>query len=144
MNGEQSRLLGDIHIALLKLLQADMEEAYATGAIQVRSLCCRCLSQFVQVVSAYLRTSAHFTESALVGSTSRGACMHMLLHITAAASYEHCFCSVTVCSMCVTTCPGCFRVVELQTSWIAPSSTVPTIWRKLWPGALTSMSGGLI
>lgn len=43
MNGEQSRLLGDIHIALLKLLQADMEEAYATGAIQVRPLCCRCL-----------------------------------------------------------------------------------------------------
>lgn len=37
VNGEQSQLLGDIHIALLKLLQADMEEAYATGAIQV---CC--------------------------------------------------------------------------------------------------------
>lgn len=37
MHGEQSRLLGEIHIALLKLLQADMEEAYATGAIQVAS-----------------------------------------------------------------------------------------------------------
>ena len=43
MNGEQSKLLGDIHIALLKLLQADMEEAYATGAIQVCASYCFCL-----------------------------------------------------------------------------------------------------
>lgn len=35
VNGEQSQLLGQIHIALLRLLQMDLEEAHATGAIQV-------------------------------------------------------------------------------------------------------------
>lgn len=34
VNGEQSQLLGQIHIALLRLLQMDLEEAHATGAIQ--------------------------------------------------------------------------------------------------------------
>ncbi len=34
VNGEQSRLLGEIHISLLRLLQMDLEEAHATGAIQ--------------------------------------------------------------------------------------------------------------
>lgn len=34
--GERSRLLGEIHVGLLRLLQADMEEAHASGATQVR------------------------------------------------------------------------------------------------------------
>ena len=38
VNGEQSQLLGQIHIALLRLLQMDLEEAHATGAIQVTLL----------------------------------------------------------------------------------------------------------
>lgn len=33
-DGVQSQLLGEIHIALLRLLQMDLEEAHATGAIQ--------------------------------------------------------------------------------------------------------------
>lgn len=33
--GAASRLLGEVHIALLRLLQADMEEAHALGAVQV-------------------------------------------------------------------------------------------------------------
>ncbi len=33
--GERSRLLGEIHVGLLRLLQADMEEAHASGATQV-------------------------------------------------------------------------------------------------------------
>ncbi len=33
--GSASRLLGEVHIALLRLLQADMEEAHALGAVQV-------------------------------------------------------------------------------------------------------------
>lgn len=33
--GQRSRLLGEVHTALLRLLQADMEEAHATGAVQV-------------------------------------------------------------------------------------------------------------
>ncbi|EIE24672.1 hypothetical protein COCSUDRAFT_46901 [Coccomyxa subellipsoidea C-169] len=32
--GERSRLLGEIHVGLLRLLQADMEEAHASGATQ--------------------------------------------------------------------------------------------------------------
>lgn len=35
VEGESSQLLGEIHVALLRLLQADMEESHATGAIQV-------------------------------------------------------------------------------------------------------------
>lgn len=35
VEGESSRLLGEVHVALLRLLQADMEESHATGAIQV-------------------------------------------------------------------------------------------------------------
>lgn len=35
VEGESNRLLGEIHVALLRLLQADMEESHATGAIQV-------------------------------------------------------------------------------------------------------------
>ena len=34
VNGEQSQLLSKIHIALLRLLQMDLEDAHATGAIQ--------------------------------------------------------------------------------------------------------------
>ncbi|KAL3160989.1 hypothetical protein ABBQ38_009378 [Trebouxia sp. C0009 RCD-2024] len=34
VTGEQSRLLADVHIALLRLLQMDLEDAHATGAIQ--------------------------------------------------------------------------------------------------------------
>ena len=37
--GQGSRLCGEVHTALLRLLQADMEEAHATGAVQV------CVSQ---------------------------------------------------------------------------------------------------
>lgn len=33
--GERSRLLGEIHVGLLRLLQADMEEAHASGVSQV-------------------------------------------------------------------------------------------------------------
>lgn len=33
--GDKSRLLGEIHVGLLRLLQADMEESHATGALQV-------------------------------------------------------------------------------------------------------------
>ena len=36
--GERSRLLGEIHVGLLRLLQADMEEAHASGATQVPPL----------------------------------------------------------------------------------------------------------
>lgn len=43
VSGEQSRLLANVHIALLRLLQMDLEDAHATGAIQasllVLSLC---------------------------------------------------------------------------------------------------------
>jgi DDT domain len=35
VEGESNRLLGEVHVALLRLLQADMEESHATGAIQV-------------------------------------------------------------------------------------------------------------
>lgn len=34
--GQDSSLWGDVHITLLRLLQADMEESYATGAVNVR------------------------------------------------------------------------------------------------------------
>eukprot|EP00884_Botryococcus_braunii_P016830 jgi/Botrbrau1/3830/Bobra.0183s0056.2 len=34
LEGQGNRLLGEIHVALLRLLQADMEESHATGAIQ--------------------------------------------------------------------------------------------------------------
>ncbi|KAK9816480.1 hypothetical protein WJX72_000803 [[Myrmecia] bisecta] len=34
VDGEKSRLLGEIHVGLLRLLQADMEESHATGATQ--------------------------------------------------------------------------------------------------------------
>ena len=33
-DGVQSQLLSDIHVALLRLLQMDLEDAHATGAIQ--------------------------------------------------------------------------------------------------------------
>ena len=36
LDGEKSRLLGEIHIGMLRIVQADMEEAHATGAMQVR------------------------------------------------------------------------------------------------------------
>ena len=39
-DGVQSQLLGEIHIALLRLLQMDLEEAHATGAIQARLYSC--------------------------------------------------------------------------------------------------------
>ena len=35
--GERSRLLGEIHVGVLRLLQADMEEAHASGVSQVRA-----------------------------------------------------------------------------------------------------------
>ena len=37
VGGNASRLLGEVHIALLRLLQADMEEAHALGAVQVHA-----------------------------------------------------------------------------------------------------------
>lgn len=33
--GEKSRLLGELHISMIRIVQADMEEAHATGAMQV-------------------------------------------------------------------------------------------------------------
>ena len=36
LDGEKSCLLGEIHIAMLRIVQADMEEAHATGAMQVK------------------------------------------------------------------------------------------------------------
>ena len=47
VDGEKSRLLGELHMGMLRIVQADMEEAHATGAMQVRSLagtnpCCIC------------------------------------------------------------------------------------------------------
>ena len=38
VSGEQSRLLANVHIALLRLLQMDLEDAHATGAIQASLL----------------------------------------------------------------------------------------------------------
>jgi len=35
-DGQDSLLLGAIHIAMLRLVQADMEEAHASGAASVR------------------------------------------------------------------------------------------------------------
>lgn len=35
IDGEKSRFLGELHIAMLRIMQADMEEAHATGAMQV-------------------------------------------------------------------------------------------------------------
>ena len=37
VDGERSRLLGELHIGMLRIVQADMEEAHATGAMQARS-----------------------------------------------------------------------------------------------------------
>ena len=52
VSGEQSRLLANVHIALLRLLQMDLEDAHATGAIQASLLvlCHLCgeLESFVQ------------------------------------------------------------------------------------------------
>lgn len=36
--GGRSRLLGQIHIALLRVILADMEEAHASGALQAGTL----------------------------------------------------------------------------------------------------------
>ena len=38
VSGEQARLLANVHIALLRLLQMDLEDAHATGAIQASLL----------------------------------------------------------------------------------------------------------
>lgn len=35
IDGEKSRFLGEMHISMLRIVQADMEEAHATGAMQV-------------------------------------------------------------------------------------------------------------
>jgi hypothetical protein len=35
VDGPRSQLLGELHIGMLRILQADMEEAHATGAMQV-------------------------------------------------------------------------------------------------------------
>lgn len=35
VDGEKSSLLGELHITMLRIVQADMEEAHATGAMQV-------------------------------------------------------------------------------------------------------------
>ena len=35
VDGSRSRLLAEVHIAMLRIVQADMEEAHATGAMQV-------------------------------------------------------------------------------------------------------------
>ena len=35
VDGQRSRLLGELHIGMLRIVQADMEEAHATGAMQV-------------------------------------------------------------------------------------------------------------
>ena len=47
VNGVQSQLLGEIHIALLRLLQMDLEEAHATGAIQASSPYLVCILLFL-------------------------------------------------------------------------------------------------
>lgn len=36
LDGTRSSLLAEIHTGLLRVLQADMEEAHATGAMQVK------------------------------------------------------------------------------------------------------------
>ena len=41
--GESSRLLGEVHVGLLRLLQADMEEAHASGAGQACTLLLSCV-----------------------------------------------------------------------------------------------------
>ena len=38
IDGEKSRFLGELHISMLRIVQADMEEAHATGAMQVTLL----------------------------------------------------------------------------------------------------------
>lgn len=38
VSGEQSWLLAEVHMAFLRLLQMDLEDAYATGAIQASLL----------------------------------------------------------------------------------------------------------
>lgn len=38
LEGEKSPLLGEIHISMLRIVQADMEEAHATGAMQVECI----------------------------------------------------------------------------------------------------------
>lgn len=35
VDGSRSRVLAEVHIAMLRIVQADMEEAHATGAMQV-------------------------------------------------------------------------------------------------------------
>ena len=35
VDGQRSRLLGEVHMGMLRIVQADMEEAHATGAMQV-------------------------------------------------------------------------------------------------------------
>ncbi len=38
MEGASSRLLGELHVGLLRLLQADMEEAHASGILQASQM----------------------------------------------------------------------------------------------------------
>ena len=46
VSGEQSRLLANVHIALLCLLQMDLEDAHATGAIQASLMLFPCLGSW--------------------------------------------------------------------------------------------------
>ena len=60
VNGVQSQLLGEIHIALLRLLQMDLEEAHATGAIQASSPYLVCILLFLPWTMAACTTCASF------------------------------------------------------------------------------------
>lgn len=134
MNGEQSRLLGEIHIALLKLLVADMEEAYATGAIQVA------FGFLASPVLAQVLCNALPAVQAVVYKQSK------LLHLSFAWQMSaYCVFAMKVAGILYVSLSGycCCRVVVQPTSWTGPSSTVPIIWRKLLLGASISMSGEL-
>ena len=84
VNGEQSQLLGQIHIALLRLLQMDLEEAHATGAIQaspvntpqtslsiiLRPACCSLRHHMTTGIHAYYQCQMSWITTCIVPITA--------------------------------------------------------------------------
>jgi hypothetical protein len=91
-DGQDSLLLGAIHIAMLRLVQADMEESHASGAALVGAVCtCVCVLmcgrmmsplvcivrwRWIQIKTITLNSAFYCLTQALKSVPGTAACTH--------------------------------------------------------------------